>query len=152
MNITRIHSEWTTIEKIARKQGISDRTAYRWLKSGKIESRTDITGTVYRVSDTQMSVAEMSVAVARQTALEAVTEMSVVSVTSARLDALEASLGRLERLETENAELKAAHLEMKAAHAELLLRLESIEHATGWHVAVDGILEKRRKKMAKLRR
>jgi transposase-like protein len=133
MNITRIHSEWSTASAIAKKHGVTERTVYRWVKSGKLESRTDTTGVSYRVTDTKMSGHPMSVMSVP------LTEMSVV-------------LARLEEMESHMAQLKLKVAELEVVRDELTIRLESIEHAHDWHVAVDGILEKRRKKLARLTR
>lgn len=48
-NILTFVSPWMSLHKLATQQGVSSRTVYRWLKSGKVESRVLGDTTQYRM-------------------------------------------------------------------------------------------------------
>jgi hypothetical protein len=140
-NVVHINVGWSSMDQLIKKHGISQRTGWNWLKAGKVEKRETPDGCMYRAvqPNLQCKFDENSPV--------QVTALSPVQVTAllARIDALERKVDRLDALERKVAELEVVR-------DELTLRLESIEHAHDWHVAVDGILEKRRKKLARLTR
>ena len=59
MNVQRLHDDWMSINQIAKRHRITVRTAYRWLKAGKLESRSDGGVSQYRVTDKAKDMPDM---------------------------------------------------------------------------------------------
>lgn len=125
-NVIHLNAGWSSMAELAVKHRISERTAWNWLKAGKVEKRETESGCSYRFMKPEISGKNDG-------------------NLGARITAIEVAVARLEKLEF-------AYAELQLAHDALLARMESIEHAHDWHVAVDGILAKRQKRLAKLKR
>lgn len=131
MNIHKLNSGWLPISDISRKLGITERTAFRWLKAGKLESTMSLDGALYRVVTRQLSGQSES--------------LDAISKQVADL------LARLQKLEGEHAELLIRSAAIESVNADLTARLASIEHAHDMHVKVGALLVKRSKRLARLR-
>ena len=132
-NVTQLNAGWSTLAQVAKQQGIAERTAWTWLRVGKIEKMDTDDGCRYRAVPTDSACRNDAALLARITAVES-------------------AVARMEKLERKNADLLARIVELENVNAELLVRFTAIEHATGWHVAIDGILESRKRKLARLKR
>lgn len=60
-NIIKVWGEWTDIESLCAQYGVSKRTIYRWLSSGKVEKKHAFGHVTYRVTDTQETSQEPAI-------------------------------------------------------------------------------------------
>ena len=115
-NVLTFVSPWMSLHKLATQQGVSPRTVYRWLKSGKVESRVLGDTTQYRMchdipTDTPLSPSSSDTLPTDTTCHD--------SVICQLTDALEQAHQRERELVQEVAELRAQHtlLEWKLEQA-----------------------------------
>jgi hypothetical protein len=149
MRIVEFPHKWLARPEMAKLLGVSERTVTRKVDAGFLVRRNTSNGNVYALASRETgheTGQDMSRVSPAPVLIEAVTRHARQDTRQDETnDVLQDILKRLEALERRNVELETLN-------TELTIRLESIEHAHDWHVAVDGILEKRRKKLARLTR